>query len=127
MSLGRPGIRMSPSESRTMLVGYSAGALGALGALGAAGALGAEGALGAFGAGAPDAGAASSMPSVDSLQNGHLDGSAPPMRLIFFPQLGQITGGSSASAGLKHMLSLPFDRVNEYLPNGIKVLQRYSA
>ena len=78
----------------------------AMGGFGAPGAFGAEGAPGAAGAAGAAAAAAVSMPSVGVLQKGHLLGRAPPTLLIFLPQLVQMTGGSSASAGLKHMRHL---------------------
>lgn len=98
---------------------YAPGAFGgcAVGAAGAPGALGAVGAAGEAGAGAWEA--ASSIPSVEVLQKGHLEGSCPATRLMRFPHEGHTTGGSSVSAGLKHM-AVPFSlglilRSNPYL------------
>ena len=79
---------------------------GADGAGGAAGALGAPGAAGAGALGAAGAGV-SAIPSVGVLQKGHFVGSWPAMRLMRFPHEGHMTGGSSLSAGLKHMAT-PF-------------------
>ena len=57
--------------------------------------------------GAVTGGVLLSMPSVEVLQNGHLLGSWPATRLMRFPHDGHVTGGNSASAGLKHM-GIPF-------------------
>ena len=80
-----------------MLFNGASGAFGLFG--GVTGALGALRGLGLI------ATSISPRPSVDVLQKGHFVGSCPAIRLIFFPQFEQITGGSSASAGLKHTIS----------------------
>jgi hypothetical protein len=75
--------------------------------VGGFGAPGAPGAFGDVGADGEAGGSRLTRPSVGVLQNGHLEGSSPATRLIFFPQFAQITGSlPPASAGLKHIAHL---------------------